>query len=98
MVKPLPEEFIQKFKYHLENSLKTIHIRLSDLQMKQMAEHAAQLMTWNQKFNLTAIKEPFEVAEKHFFDSIAVASLLGSETSMLDIGSGGGFPGIPLKS
>ena len=92
-----PDQFIQQFKLQLEKSLKHIDINLSELQMSRMAAHATELMTWNQKFNLTAIKHPFEVAEKHFFDSIAVNSFLGDETSLLDIGSGGGFPGIPLK-
>lgn len=90
-------QFIEKFRQHLENALKTIDIKLSELQMKQMADHASELMTWNQKFNLTAIKGPFEVAEKHFFDSIAAAAFLGHEKSLADIGSGGGFPGIPIK-
>ena len=93
----LPDLFIQKFKYHLEKSLKAIDIKLSELQMKQIVEHATELMIWNQKMNLTAIKDPCEVAEKHFFDSIAAASFLGAEKSLVDIGSGGGFPGIPLK-
>jgi 16S rRNA (guanine527-N7)-methyltransferase len=93
----LPEQFIQKFRHHLEKSLKTNEIELSELQMDRMAGHAAELLTWNQKMNLTAIKEPLEVAEKHFFDSIAVTSFLTTETSLADIGSGGGFPGIPLK-
>ncbi len=97
MVTHFQKKFIKKFKQHLENSLKTIDIKLSELQMEQMAEHASELMTWNQKFNLTAIKDPAIVAEKHFFDSIAAGSFLGDETSLVDIGSGGGFPGIPLK-
>ncbi len=97
MVNPLPDQFIKKFKHHLEKLLETIDIKLSELQMNRMAGHAAELMIWNQKFNLTAIKEPFEVAEKHFFDSIAAASFLEGEKTLADIGSGGGFPGIPLK-
>ena len=93
----LQEQFIKKFKHHLEKSLKTINITLSEFQMDRMAGHASELITWNQKFNLTAIKDPFEVAEKHFFDSIAATLFLGQEKSLVDIGSGGGFPGIPLK-
>ena len=93
----LQEQFIKKFKHHLEKSLKTINITLSEFQMDRMAGHASELITWNQKFNLTAIKDPFEVAEKYFFDSIAATLFLGQEKSLVDIGSGGGFPGIPLK-
>ncbi|MCJ7539983.1 MAG: 16S rRNA (guanine(527)-N(7))-methyltransferase RsmG [Desulfobacterales bacterium] len=54
-------------------------------------------MKWNQKTNLTAITDPFEVAVKHFLDSIVPVKIIPSNASLLDIGSGGGFPGIPLK-
>lgn len=97
MAEHLQDPFIQNFRHHLEKSVKTMAIKLSELQMSQMSEHAAELMTWSRKMNLTAIKKPFEVAEKHFFDSIAVASFLEDGPSLVDIGSGGGFPGIPLK-
>ena len=62
-----------------------------------MVLHAKELMTWNKKINLTAIKEPLQIAEKHFIDSIAVASFFGNKTCVIDMGSGGGFPGIPIK-
>ncbi|OQY57579.1 MAG: 16S rRNA (guanine(527)-N(7))-methyltransferase RsmG [Desulfobacteraceae bacterium 4572_88] len=61
------------------------------------AVHAAELLKWNKKVNLTAIKDPAEVAIKHFADSLAPAPMIPPGTSLLDIGSGGGFPGIPLK-
>jgi len=63
----------------------------------QFSVHAGELLKWNLKINLTAITDPFEVAVKHFLDSIASAGLIPAGSSMLDIGSGGGFPGIPLK-
>ena len=63
----------------------------------QFSIHAAELVKWNLKINLTAITDPFEVAVKHFLDSIAPAGIIPSGASMLDMGSGGGFPGIPLK-
>ncbi|WP_300460834.1 16S rRNA (guanine(527)-N(7))-methyltransferase RsmG [Desulfobacula sp.] len=62
-----------------------------------MMLHAKELMAWNKKINLTAIKAPLPVAEKHFIDSIAAASFLENEQFLMDIGSGGGFPGIPIK-
>ena len=61
------------------------------------AVHARELLHWNQTINLTAITDPFEVAIKHFVDSLAPAELISPGASLLDIGSGGGFPGIPLK-
>ncbi|MBU1342822.1 MAG: 16S rRNA (guanine(527)-N(7))-methyltransferase RsmG [Proteobacteria bacterium] len=62
-----------------------------------MIVHAKELMAWNKKINLTAIKDPLQIAEKHFIDSIAAVSFFENETNLMDIGSGGGFPGIPIK-
>ena len=59
--------------------------------------HALELMRWNTKINLTAITDPLDVAVKHYIDSIAPAELIPQHARLLDIGSGAGFPGIPLK-
>lgn len=64
---------------------------------RQFAVHAAELVKWNRKINLTAITDPLEIAVKHFLDSLAVARLIKPDATLLDIGSGGGFPGLPLK-
>lgn len=74
-------------------------VQLSSHTVEQFAIHAAELEKWNQKTNLTAIRNPVEVAEKHFLDAIAplAYSLIPQGAALLDIGSGGGFPGIPLK-
>ncbi len=61
------------------------------------ALHARELMLWNKKISLTTITDPLEVAVKHFLDSVAAFPLLPDKGRMLDIGAGGGFPGIPLK-
>ena len=55
------------------------------------------LIKWNKKINLTSIKEPEKIVELHFLDSLAVVPFLVSRETVLDIGSGGGFPGIPIK-
>ncbi|MCF6247003.1 MAG: 16S rRNA (guanine(527)-N(7))-methyltransferase RsmG [Desulfobacula sp.] len=62
-----------------------------------MVIHAKELMLWNKKINLTAIREPLQIVEKHFIDSIATLSFLGNQKHVIDMGAGGGFPGIPLK-
>ncbi len=64
---------------------------------RQFALHASELVRWNQKFNITAITDPLAIAVKHFLDSLAVARLIPPNAKLLDIGSGGGFPGLPLK-
>jgi 16S rRNA (guanine527-N7)-methyltransferase len=54
-------------------------------------------MAWNRFMNLTAITDPVEIAVKQFLDTLPLSPLLPQRLSVLDIGSGGGFPGIPLK-
>jgi 16S rRNA (guanine527-N7)-methyltransferase len=61
------------------------------------AVHAEELLFWNRKTNLTAITDPAEIAVKHFLDSIAAIPLIPEKGRLLDLGSGGGFPGIPIK-
>ncbi|GBC60735.1 16S rRNA (guanine(527)-N(7))-methyltransferase R smG [Desulfonema ishimotonii] len=61
------------------------------------ARHARELLNWNRKTNLTAITDPAEMALKHFADSIIPVQWLPKGARVLDIGAGGGFPGIPLK-
>lgn len=72
-------------------------ITLSRNAVAQFAVHARELLLWNSKINLTAITEPLAVAVKHYIDAIAPADLIPPHSRLLDIGSGGGFPGIPLK-
>ncbi len=59
--------------------------------------HALELMKWNEKFNITAIVDPEAVAIKHYVDSMAIAPYIPDHSRVIDLGSGGGFPGIPLK-
>ena len=63
----------------------------------QFSVHASELIRWNRKINLTAITDPRDIAIKHFIDSLAPSKRIPDEARVLDIGSGGGFPGIPLK-
>jgi 16S rRNA (guanine527-N7)-methyltransferase len=63
----------------------------------QFSTHAAELIKWNRKINLTTITRPKDLAVNHFLDSLAPAHFIPENARMLDIGSGGGFPGIPLK-
>ncbi|MBW2468973.1 MAG: 16S rRNA (guanine(527)-N(7))-methyltransferase RsmG [Deltaproteobacteria bacterium] len=61
------------------------------------AAHAAELLHWNRKINLTAITDSRDIAIRHFLDSLAPARFVPDRVRLLDIGSGAGFPGIPLK-
>ena len=59
--------------------------------------HASLLVQWNRKVNLTAIKDPFEIAVKHFIDSAALLPYIPPRARVLDIGTGAGFPSVVLK-
>jgi 16S rRNA (guanine527-N7)-methyltransferase len=72
-------------------------VRIGSKEARLFSDHAAELIKWNLKTNLTAITDPKEIAVKHFIDSLAPARMIPSGSTMLDMGSGGGFPGIPLK-
>jgi len=74
-------------------------ITLSEKQLEQFALYYRELTEWNQKMNLTAITEEEQVYVKHFYDSVSLSFFhpLDSVTSVADIGSGAGFPSIPLK-
>lgn len=73
-------------------------VALTDEQIGKLDTYARLLVEWNEKMNLTAITEPDEVAVKHFADSLALLSLLPTQSfSLIDVGTGAGFPGVPLK-
>ncbi len=78
------------------NSLKPFNITLSDEKIEMFDKYASLLIEWNAKFNLTAIKDPDGIVVKHFVDSLAVLSENKLEGSLIDVGTGAGFPGLPL--
>jgi 16S rRNA (guanine527-N7)-methyltransferase len=87
----------KKWKNVIYDGAKDLDIQINRGKIDQFGIHAAELLKWSQKTNLTAISDPLEIAVKHFLDSIAPARFIPPNTSLLDVGSGGGFPGIPLK-
>jgi len=87
----------KKWQDLIYEGAKKLDVDIDKRKIDKFAIHALELMKWNQKTNLTAITDPFEVAVKHFLDSIVAVTIIPSDASLLDIGSGGGFPGIPLK-
>ena len=86
-----------KWKRLIIEGAGAIEVNIEPEKTDQFAIYAEELIKWNKKINLTAIIDPREVAVKHFIDSVAPAQIIPPFCSMLDIGSGGGFPGIPLK-
>lgn len=74
-------------------------VELNEEQLSQFLRYYEMLIDWNEKINLTAITEFEEVLKKHFLDSISIGRFLKQDekASILDIGTGAGFPGIPIK-
>ncbi len=87
----------QNWKAVIQEGARAFQVDVTVGQAAQFAAHAAELSAWNRKINLTAIKDPLEIAVKHFLDTIAVSRHIPGGSRLLDIGSGGGFPGIVLK-
>lgn len=82
----------------LTDRLKKWDIELSDIQLSQLDKYYNLLIEWNQKINLTAITEYEDVLIKHFLDSSALLNYLNLDgISLLDVGTGAGFPGLVLK-
>lgn len=83
----------------LHESSSAIGVTIEPIQAQLFLLFLQQLKIWNQSFNLTAITKDEEVIVKHFIDSLAAlkAVSIGAGSHILDIGTGAGFPGIPLK-
>lgn len=88
---------IVKWRRLLNEGASAFNLQLSDKQIERFYQHMTALIAWSQKTNLTAISDPYEMAIKHFLDSIAPLSYCNAMTKVLDMGSGAGFPGLPLK-
>jgi 16S rRNA (guanine527-N7)-methyltransferase len=76
---------------------KTFGIHLDGKAVEAFELYLKELLKWNQKINLTAIRSEKAIVLKHFLDSLSVYPYLPKHSSILDIGSGAGFPGTPLK-
>lgn len=85
--------------HHFQEDLDELNISINDEQRTQFLKYYELLVEWNEKMNLTAITEFDEVLKKHFVDSISLLSYydFSSVKKIIDVGTGAGFPGIPLK-
>ncbi|AWF83281.1 MULTISPECIES: 16S rRNA (guanine(527)-N(7))-methyltransferase RsmG [Microbulbifer] len=86
---------MEQFRPRLLEAAAQMSVVLSDRQQDQLLEYLALFARWNSAYNLSAIRDPEQMLERHIIDSLSVVNLCG-EGSLIDVGSGGGLPGIPL--
>ncbi|MBI5582167.1 MAG: 16S rRNA (guanine(527)-N(7))-methyltransferase RsmG [Deltaproteobacteria bacterium] len=75
---------------------RALGLELTQAHTRVFACHASELLAWNRVTNLTTVTDPWPMALTHYLDSLAPAGFIPENAVLLDIGSGGGFPGIPL--
>ena len=86
-----------EFKNQLINEMNKLGYSLNEEQQEQFYKYIYLLLEWNEKINLTAITETNEIIIKHLVDSSTIKKYINEEDKIVDIGTGAGFPGIPLK-
>ncbi|MCG8533054.1 MAG: 16S rRNA (guanine(527)-N(7))-methyltransferase RsmG [Desulfovibrionales bacterium] len=86
------------FESYLEQGCQRAGIPLEENLKQALLVHARELFFWNKKVNLTAITDVRGVADKHFLDALCAAAFIPKDIKLMDLGSGGGFPGLPLKA
>ena len=88
---------LEEFSNELKSKANNIDIELDNERVELLYKYMNLLLEWNEKINLTAITEPKDIILKHFIDSLTILKYLESKSSIIDVGTGAGFPGIPLN-
>lgn len=86
-----------EFKKVFKKYSKKLDIEINDNQIDKFYKYMEVLLEWNQKINLTAITDCEEIILKHFVDSLTIEKYIEKGSYLVDVGTGAGFPGIPLK-
>jgi 16S rRNA (guanine527-N7)-methyltransferase len=82
----------------IHRALAEFHLGANEQQVLQLQQYMGLLLKWNEAVNLTAIRDPLEILYRHFCESMFASSVVSLDNGRLaDVGSGGGFPGLPLK-
>ncbi len=87
----------QEFSEIIKKYSEEIEIKLQEEQIDKFYTYMELLLIWNEKINLTAITNPKEIILKHFIDSITISKQIKKNAKVIDVGTGAGLPGIPLK-
>lgn len=100
-IEGMNEDKIAKMKESIEEILykgaNEINVSLTLKEIELFKTYLMELKRWGSKINITAIHNDLEIVIKHFIDSLSPLNYIPQDSSLLDIGSGGGFPGVPLK-
>jgi 16S rRNA (guanine527-N7)-methyltransferase len=82
----------------IHRALAEFRLSVTDTQVQCIQQYMSLLLKWNEAINLTAIRDPLEILYRHFCESMFAAAVVSLDNGRLaDVGSGGGFPGLPLK-
>ena len=84
------------FKKKMNELLSEINIEINENKIDMFYLYMQELLEWNKKINLTAIEDENGIILKHFIDSLTVQKYIKNAQNIIDIGTGAGFPGIPL--
>ena len=86
-----------EFSFEIEKELKDLNISIDNFKIKQFYNYMNMIIEWNEKINLTAITDKKDIIKKHFIDSLTIIKHVKENDKLVDVGTGAGFPGIPLK-
>lgn len=87
---------MENFKKRFLELANKININLTENQIEKFHKYMKLLLKWNEKINLTAITDEDEIILKHFVDSLTVLKYINENDKIIDVGTGAGFPGIPI--
>ena len=100
MVSPTTRDRPERIEAFCENLLAAVReagLEISVREAEQLGRHYQVLRRWSRRMNLSGIKNEEEIIRRHFLEPVAAAELLGDKGGLLDLGSGNGFPAVPLK-
>ena len=86
-----------EFEKIMKDYCGVLNIEITQEQLEKFYKYMNLLIEWNEKINLTAITEPKDVILKHFIDCLTINKYVKADGNLIDVGTGAGFPGIPLK-